>query len=152
MTEQAEPSLTAMGSSVPYLPDHDEEVTHLDETVHAVDISIDTQSLPPLITTHETLDSVPISSNPFSVLSPSSPEANQTIQFSSSPTKASFVFGIPATYAPTFGSYITTKQAAAFNAPSITLPPQFTVPSCPPLLFPGHKKTNPSYQPTIKSI
>ncbi|KAG5382489.1 hypothetical protein IGI04_033959 [Brassica rapa subsp. trilocularis] len=46
-----------------------------------------------------------------------------------------FVFGLAATYAPTFGSFITTQQAAAFNAPAITLPPQFCVPSRPPLTF-----------------
>ncbi|KAF2598367.1 hypothetical protein F2Q68_00009344 [Brassica cretica] len=107
---------------------------------------IDTDNLPPL-NTDQLNNSVsnpllsPYSNPPKTQLSdpssssPPSPVPNQTLHFASSPTKAKFVFGLTAPFAPTFGSYITTQQTAAFNAPAITLPPQFCVPSRPPLTF-----------------
>ncbi|KAG5396308.1 hypothetical protein IGI04_018122 [Brassica rapa subsp. trilocularis] len=87
---------------------------------------------------------------PIIPLSSSSPPLSPPpIQFSNSPSKASFVFGIPATYAPTFGSYICTKQALAFNAPAITLPPQYSIPSRPSLVFCASKSAS---EPMLNNI
>ncbi|KAL0731634.1 hypothetical protein Bca4012_027728 [Brassica carinata] len=129
--------ISQLTSSVPDPLDHDEEVSDL---ASPTDMTIDPPSLPLLVPSLTSSLSTP---NPASSSSspPSSPPShNHTIQFTSSPTKTTFLFGIPATYAPTFGFYITTKQAAAFNVPSITLPPQFTCPSRPPLVFTANKK------------
>ncbi|KAL0662481.1 hypothetical protein Bca4012_099318 [Brassica carinata] len=125
--------------SIPNPPDHDEP-QHM---------SIDTPSSPIAPSSPPSKPPPPSSSSPPS---PPSPLDSQSITFSTSTPKGSYIIGLPATYAPTFGSYITTQQALAFNAPSITLPPQYCCPSRPPLLFPTKKPPGPSKLNPILSL
>lgn len=90
---------------------------------------------------------LPTSSQKSNSPSEKSEKDTDTLSFSSSPSKASFVIGLPATLPPSFGSYITTHQAALFKSSS--LPSSFVLPFIPPLnelaspFPPSSTQTNP---------
>lgn len=71
-------------------------------------VNLKTCPLTPQLLLPPFLQIIPLHLLPF-LLTP------KTIIFSSSPLKGSFIFGLPAIFAPTFGSYISSQQAVSLK-------------------------------------